>query len=108
MDPAVPTAAKRIQQNPAGKLQDMRACNGRDLVPKDGTGFPRLACRLGSHGEILDPLGVQMNLAMIVTRQAFENFRKRPLRPVPAVDERGNDRKPQVSASTDGGYWGMD
>jgi hypothetical protein len=32
-DPAVPSAAKRIQQNPPGKLQQMRTWNGRNSVP---------------------------------------------------------------------------
>lgn len=82
--------------------------DGTNLVPEDRAGFLRSTRGLTTQGEILDPLGVQMNFAMIVARQAFEQFGESPFRPMPAVDERRNDREPQVSASKGGDCWGTD
>jgi hypothetical protein len=39
-------------------------------------------------GEIFNALGVEMNLAMLVARKAFQQFGKRALGAVPAIDER--------------------
>ena len=77
-------------------------------MPEDRARFLRTAWHLAIQCEVLYPLRVQMDFAVIDARQAFQQLGKRPLRPMPAVDERRNDREPQVNASRDGDCWGKD
>ena len=87
MDPAIPSTAKRIQEEPDKKLQDMRAGNGRNSVPGDGPGVLRAWNTSWSQCKALDALGIKMNLAMLFTGKAFEQFGERALRAMAAVNE---------------------
>jgi len=87
MDPAIPSAAKRIQEEPDKKLQEMRAGNGRNFVPDDGPGVLRAWNTSWSQCKALDALGIKMNLAMLLARQPFQQFGKSTLRAMPAIDE---------------------
>ena len=74
LDPAIPAAAKRIQQQPSQELQEMRPGNRRHLVPVNrARAF--LSRTRPSQGEVFYTLGIKMNLAMLPTREPFEQFR---------------------------------
>ena len=86
----------------------MRAWNRRNLVPDDRA---RPLCTISPRAiqnEVFDTLRIEMNFTLLVAREALEQFREGALRAVAAVDERGNDREPQVRASTYGDCWGTD
>ena len=81
----------------------MRPGESRNLVPENpARSLPRTNGWV-IDGEILDTLSVEMNFTALVARKAFEKFGERTLRAMAAVDERRNDREPQVSLSTDSG-----
>jgi hypothetical protein len=86
-DPAIPGAADRIQEKPGEKLQEMGARDGRNSVPDDRPGVLRVCDSRLSQSKALNALGIQMNLAMLFTREAFEQFGKRALCAMPAINE---------------------
>lgn len=55
--------------------------------------------RRGIQRQVFDALGIEMDFAVIVAREALEQFGKGALRAVAAVHKRRNDGEPQVSAS---------
>jgi hypothetical protein len=87
-DPTIPYAADRIQEKPGEKLQEMGAGDGRNFMPDDRPGVLRVCDSRLSQRETLNALGIEMNLAMLFAREAFEQFGKRALRAMPAVNER--------------------
>jgi len=67
-------------------------------VPKDARLLsPRRWRR--ADGDILDALGIKMNFAMVIAGEAFQQFGEGTLGAVTTVQERRDDREPQVSAS---------
>ena len=87
-DPAIPGAADRIQEKPGDKLQEMRTGDGRNFVPDDRPGVLRASdSRLIGGEEALHALGIKMNFAMLFAREAFQQFGKRALCAMPAVNE---------------------
>lgn len=61
--------------------------DGRDFMPDDGSGVLRGCNTWLSQRKALDALGVEVNLATLFARKAFEQFGKRALRAMPAIDE---------------------
>jgi hypothetical protein len=57
-------------------------------MPDDGAGFLCVSDNSLIEGKVFNALGIEMNLAMLFAREAFQQFGKRALRAVPAVDER--------------------
>ena len=87
MDPAIPRAANRIQQEPGEKLEEMGTGDGWHFMPDDRSGVLR-ACNtwLGKR-KVPNALGIEMNLAMLFAREALQQFRKGTLRAMPAVNK---------------------
>ena len=65
----------------------MRTRDGGHSAPHDSAGFFRLRNGEFSEGEALDMLGIKMNLAMFLAREAFQQFRESALRAVTPVNE---------------------
>ena len=61
--------------------------DGRNLMPEDRAGVLCSHNARLSQRKALDALGVQMNLAMLVAREAFEQFGKRAFRAMAAINE---------------------
>lgn len=78
---------ERIQEKPADKLHNMRAWNGRYSVPHYSAGFLRMWSGQFSQGQPLDTLGIKVNLAIFLARQAFQQFGESALRAVAPVNE---------------------
>jgi hypothetical protein len=87
-DPAIPRAADGIQEKPGEELQEMGTGNGRNFMPDDRAGFLRVSNAWLIEGKIFNALGIEMNLAMLFAREAFQQFGERALRAMPAVYER--------------------
>src|SRR5258708_28509252 len=77
----------------------MRTWRGRNFMPDDRPGVSRVTKAWLIEGKALNALGIEMNLAMLFARKAFQQFGKRALRAMPAVNEGGDDGDAQVSAS---------
>ena len=88
MDPAIPRAADGIQEKPGEELQEIGTGDGWNSMPDDRTGFLRVSNAWLIEGKVFNALGIEMNLAMLFAREAFQQFGKRALRAVPAVYER--------------------
>jgi hypothetical protein len=87
VDPAIPRPANGIQEKPSNKLEEMGTGDGGNSMPKDGPGVPRVRVAWVSQLEALNALGIKMNLAMLLAREAFQQFRKRTLRAMTAIDK---------------------
>ena len=61
--------------------------NGGNFMPEDRAGFVRTRDTWLSYGKTINALGVQMNLAMLVAREALQQFGKGALRSMTAVNE---------------------
>jgi hypothetical protein len=90
-DQAIPGTAERIQEKPSYELQEMGTGHRRNFVPEDCSGVlresnPWLTKRLAKR-EILNTLGVEMDFAMLVAREALEQFGKGALGAMAAVNE---------------------
>ena len=72
MDPAIPRAADRIQEKPGEELQGMRTGNGRNFMPDDRAGFLPVSNAWLIEGKVFNALGIEMNLAMLFARKAFQ------------------------------------
>lgn len=66
----------------------MGAGDGRNFMPDDGPGVWRKCDTWLGKREILDALGVEMNLAMRGAREALQQFGERALRAMLAINER--------------------
>jgi hypothetical protein len=88
VDPAIPRAADGIQKKPGEELQEMGAGNGRNFMPDDRAGFLLVSNTWLIEGKIFNALGIEMNLAMLFAREAFQQFGEGALRAMPAVNER--------------------
>jgi hypothetical protein len=86
-DQAIPGTAEGIQKKPSQKLQKMGARHGRNPVPDDYAEVLRAGNIRWSKREALDALGVEMNFAMLMAREALEEFGKGALRAMAAVHE---------------------
>jgi len=91
LEPAIPRTRDRIQKKPGKESQEMGTGNGGDLMPEDRAGFLCAWDTWLSNGKTINALGVEMNLAMLFTREALQQFGKRALRPMTAVNEGRND-----------------
>ncbi len=87
MDPAIPRAADGIQEKPGEKLQEMRTRDGRNIVPDDRPGVLGECNTWLRKRKVFNALGIEMNLATLFAREAFQQFGKRALRAMPAVKE---------------------
>jgi len=87
MDHAIPGTAERIQEEPGDKLEEVGAGHGRNPVPEDRSGLVRGSGTGLGKREALDMLGVEMNFAMVLAGEALEEFGKRALRAMAAVNE---------------------
>ena len=99
LEPTTPCTRNRIQKKPGKELEEMRAGNGRNSMPEDRPGFLCAWDTCLIHGKVLDALGKKMNLAMFLAREALQQFSKRALRSMTAVNEGRNDGEAQVNAS---------
>lgn len=68
-------------------MQEMKAGNGGNFMPDDRAGFLRAWDTRLNYGKAINALGVEMNLAMLVAREAFQQFGQRALRPMTTVNE---------------------
>jgi len=66
----------------------MRSRHGGNFVPEDASCSGRESTSGIVDREILDAIGVEMNLAVVRTRKTFQQFGESSLRPVTAVHER--------------------
>src|ERR1700694_4876062 len=82
----------------------MGAGNGRNFMPDNQAGFLRVSNTWLIEGEVFNALGIEMNLAMLFAHEAFQQFGKRALRAMPAINEGGDDGEAQVSASVSAGH----
>ena len=87
MDPAIPRAENPIQQEPSEKLQKMGTGNGRNFMPDDRPGVLRMCNTWLSKRKAFNALRIEMDFAMLFARQAFEQFGKRALGAMTAVDK---------------------
>ena len=87
MNPAIPGAADRIQENPGEKMQEMGTRDGRNFVPDDRPGVSRVTKAWLIEREALNALCIEMNFAMLFARKAFQQFGQSALRAMPAVNE---------------------
>ena len=70
-------------------MKKMRAWNGGDAVPNERTRFGCVGGRARTiQRERFDPLGVKIDITMIVASETLEEFGEDALRTVPAVHER--------------------
>jgi hypothetical protein len=60
---------------------------GRNFMPDDRARASRLRNTRLSQLNVFDALGVEMNFAMLVTRKTLEQFGKRALGAMPAINE---------------------
>lgn len=88
VNPAIPGAAKRIEKKPPEKFQQVGPRDGRNLVPKDGAGIRRGRYAWLIEGQVLDALGIEMDFAMLLAREAFQHFGECTLRAMLAVNKR--------------------
>jgi hypothetical protein len=66
----------------------MGAGDGWNFMPDDRAGFLLVSNAWWIEGKVFNALGIEMNLAMLFAREAFQQFGKRALRAMPAVYER--------------------
>ena len=66
----------------------MGAGAGTNFMPDDRAGVLRPRSTWLSHRKILNSLGVEMNFAMLVAREAFQQLGERALGAMPAINER--------------------
>ena len=66
----------------------MGAGDGRNFMPDNRKGFLRVSNTSLVEGKGFNALGIQMNLAMLFAREAFQRFGKRALRAMTAINER--------------------
>jgi hypothetical protein len=88
MGPAIPRAPDGIQKKPGEKLQEMGAGDGWNFMPDNQAGFLRVGNAWLIEGKVFNALGIEMNLAMLFAREAFQQFGEGALRAMPAVYER--------------------
>jgi len=80
----------------------MRPGKRRNFVPNDAAGLGGVRQFAASEREVVSTFRVEMDCAVIVTSQAFEELGEGTFRAMPAVDERRNNGQPQVSDSQNG------
>lgn len=97
---AAAPAKDAVQRYPDDKCKKVRAGKTGDSVPEDYAGVFNARCIGRAEGNFLDTLRIKMNFAMVLLRQAFEEFRKRPLGTMTAIHEWRNNREPQISGSS--------
>jgi hypothetical protein len=88
MDPAIPRAENPIHQEPGEKLQKMGTRDGRNFTPEGGPGIFWAWPGWFGQREIFNALSIKMNLTMLAPREALEQFGKRALSAMPAINER--------------------
>jgi len=87
MDPQIPCARKRIQEQPGEESQEMGTGNGTNFMPDDRSGALRPRNAWVSQCKVFDALGIEMDFAMLVVCEALEQFGEGALRAVPAINE---------------------
>ncbi len=65
----------------------MGAGGGWHSMPDDRPGFPWAGAVRVSNGEILDALGIEMNLATLIASKTFQKLGEGAFRTMPAVNE---------------------
>jgi len=65
----------------------LRTGKGRNLVPEERAGILPPLLRGGIKVEVLDALGIEMDFAMLLAREPFEQFGERAFRSVAAIDK---------------------
>ncbi len=58
-----------------------------NLMPDDRPGVSRVRSTWLSNRKALNALGIEINLALLFARESWQQFGKRALRPMPAVNE---------------------
>ena len=66
----------------------MGAGDGWNFMPDDRAGFLSVSDTWLIEGKVFNALGIEMNLAMLFAHEAFQQFGKRALRAMPAINER--------------------
>jgi len=97
---AAAAAKDAVQRYPGDKSKKVRAGKTRDSVPEDYAGVFSARCIGRPEGNILDTLRIKMNFAIVLLHQTFEEFGKRALGAMTAIQEWRNNREPQVSGSS--------
>lgn len=77
----------------------MRPWNARDLMPENGARIGRMRRSSIAKVKFFDVLRIKVYLAAAIPGEPLEQFCKRALRAMAAIDKRRNDREPQVSVS---------
>jgi hypothetical protein len=95
----VPPTQKSVQEHPNEELRQMRPWNARDFMPEDGARIGRMRRSSIAKVKVFDVLRIKVYLAAVIPGEPLEQFCKRALRAMAAIDKRRNDREPQVSAS---------
>jgi hypothetical protein len=88
VDPAISCAADGIQEKPGEELQKMGTGNGGNFVPDDDAGVLRVCDAWWNQGETFNALGIEMNLAMFLARETFQQFGEGTFRAMAAIDKR--------------------
>jgi len=100
---------KSVQEHPNEKLRQMWPWNARNLMPEDGSRIGRTRRSRRSplaKVKVFDVLRIKVYLAAVFRGQPLEQFCKRALRAMAAIDKRRNNRESQVSLSSGGRFEG--
>jgi hypothetical protein len=95
----VPESLHVVCKKPPEIRDDVRPGNSGNFMP-EYAGLRRALWKASHPIEIINPLGVQVDFDAWLQGEAFEGFSDGSLRAVAPVDKRGNNREPQVSASS--------
>lgn len=96
----VPPSTRSVGKKPKNILQQMRARNGRNLMPEQSSSRFRPGSRFvaGYAMQFLDALRIDVNLCSAVGRKPLQLFCDASFRAMPAVEKRRNYRDAQLSA----------
>jgi len=96
----IPPPLERICNEPPHVLNQVRSWDGDNTVPTDiaSPGLRRLI--QWREEEVLNALGIQMNLTVVISCKALDKFRNDALGSVPLVKERRDDDKSHLTASS--------
>lgn len=80
-------APHAIEEIPRCKVEEQRSAQSRNAMPEDGASARGMIAIPRRHRKIFYALREEMDLAAIVAGQAFDQFGKRALRAMPAIEE---------------------
>src|SRR5215472_13517313 len=95
----IPASQTLVEQNPCKILKDIRPPRRWNFVPQNDARVRSVCGMRLTYRQIGDMLGVEVNLAAVVERKAFELFGKNSLCAMTAVQKGRNDSETQVRRS---------